>query len=268
MAPRAVVHFRARGRKRFCWSKTTTTSACSAPEFFAGINVRRLARHGADATRVVEKYNGTIDLLLTDIVMPGANGRVLAEGLMKSISDLKVLYTSGYTDSIATLQAIRASSADFIQKSRTFRARESGVRLLNKIRRRRADGLKGRDAVGVSRGVQDLQIANRFHETLGQHLAVGAGHDDVCQQQSRSCRCILGHLHGVGCVAREYDRVAVPAKPSGAERPDVVVVFDQQNSSVRCRSERGALEPSARLGRRHAARNGEGLIPLLARCGR
>jgi len=30
-----------------------------------------------------------------------------------------VLYTSGYTDSIATLQAIRASSADFIQKPYT-----------------------------------------------------------------------------------------------------------------------------------------------------
>ena len=78
-----------------------------------------LARHAADAIRVVEKYDGTIDLLLTDIVMPGANGRVLAEGLMKSISGLKVLYTSGYTDSIATLQAIRASSADFIQKPYT-----------------------------------------------------------------------------------------------------------------------------------------------------
>ena len=78
-----------------------------------------LARHAADAMRVVEKYDGTIDLLLTDIVMPGANGRVLAESLMKSISDLKVLYTSGYTDSIATLQAIRASSAAFIQKPYT-----------------------------------------------------------------------------------------------------------------------------------------------------
>jgi DNA-binding NtrC family response regulator len=78
-----------------------------------------MARHAADAIKVVEKYDGKIDLLLTDIVMPGANGRALAEGLMKTISGLKVLYTSGYTDSIATLQAIRASSADFIQKPYT-----------------------------------------------------------------------------------------------------------------------------------------------------
>lgn len=48
--------------------------------------------------------------------MPGGNGRALAERLVTSMTDLKVLYTSGYTDSIATLQAIRASSAAFIQK--------------------------------------------------------------------------------------------------------------------------------------------------------
>jgi len=74
------------------------------------------ARHAVDAAKVVEEHRGAIDLLLTDIVMPGANGQVLAEQLVKSISGLKVLYTSGYTDSVATLQAIRASSAAFLQK--------------------------------------------------------------------------------------------------------------------------------------------------------
>jgi two-component system cell cycle sensor histidine kinase/response regulator CckA len=78
-----------------------------------------LARHTADALKVAKGYPGKIDLLLTDIIMPGAHGRTLAEGLLKSISDLKVLYTSGYTDSVATLQAIRRSSADFIQKPYT-----------------------------------------------------------------------------------------------------------------------------------------------------
>lgn len=75
-----------------------------------------LARHAADAVRLAEAHGGTIELLLTDIVMPGDSGRVLAERLLQSISGLKVLYTSGYTDSVATLQAIRASPADFIQK--------------------------------------------------------------------------------------------------------------------------------------------------------
>jgi two-component system, cell cycle sensor histidine kinase and response regulator CckA len=78
-----------------------------------------LARHAVEALKVAEQYGGKIDLLLTDIVMPGANGRILAERLLESINGLHVLYTSGYTDSIATIQAIRTSSADFIQKPYT-----------------------------------------------------------------------------------------------------------------------------------------------------
>ena len=75
-----------------------------------------LARHAADAEKLAAEYGGTIDLLLTDIVMPGVNGLALAERLVKSISGLKVLYTSGYPNSVAALQAIRAVSADFIEK--------------------------------------------------------------------------------------------------------------------------------------------------------
>ena len=75
-----------------------------------------LARNAADAEKLAGAYGGKIDLLLTDIVLPGINGRALAERLLKSISDLKVLYTSGYTDSVAAVQAIHASSAAFIQK--------------------------------------------------------------------------------------------------------------------------------------------------------
>ena len=78
-----------------------------------------LARHAADAVKIAGEHSGTIDLLLTDIVMPGANGRLLAECLLRSIGNLRVLYTSGYTDSEETLQAIRSSSADFIQKPYT-----------------------------------------------------------------------------------------------------------------------------------------------------
>jgi CheY-like chemotaxis protein len=75
-----------------------------------------VARHAVEAVKLAANYSGKIDLLLTDIVMPGVSGRALAEQLTESMDDLKVLYTSGYTDSLATLQAVRASSASFIQK--------------------------------------------------------------------------------------------------------------------------------------------------------
>jgi two-component system, cell cycle sensor histidine kinase and response regulator CckA len=77
---------------------------------------------------VAEGHSGMIDLLLTDIVMPGVDGRALAEHLSKSIRDLRVLYTSGYTESATTLEAVRTSSAAFIQKPYSLDALARKVR--------------------------------------------------------------------------------------------------------------------------------------------
>lgn len=57
------------------------------------------AENGEDALEVAARYAGTFDLLLTDVVMPGMNGRVLAEHLLRRQPGMKVLYMSGYTDS-------------------------------------------------------------------------------------------------------------------------------------------------------------------------
>src|SRR5487761_1437237 len=57
------------------------------------------AADGAEAEQVAAQALGPIHLLLTDVVMPGINGRVLAERLAPLYSAMKVLYMSGYTDS-------------------------------------------------------------------------------------------------------------------------------------------------------------------------
>ena len=57
------------------------------------------AESGEDALEVAARSGGTFDLLLTDVVMPGMNGRVLAEQLSPRQPGMKVLYMSGYTDS-------------------------------------------------------------------------------------------------------------------------------------------------------------------------
>jgi len=52
---------------------------------------------GADAIRIARGYKGQIHLLLTDMVMPGMNGRTLAEKLTKMYPDMRIAYMSGYT---------------------------------------------------------------------------------------------------------------------------------------------------------------------------
>lgn len=57
------------------------------------------AGSGEEAVEVAANHGGTFDLLLTDVVMPGMNGRVLAEQLLPRQPGMRVLYMSGYTDS-------------------------------------------------------------------------------------------------------------------------------------------------------------------------
>jgi two-component system, cell cycle sensor histidine kinase and response regulator CckA len=57
------------------------------------------AASGEEALELAARSGITFDLLLTDVVMPGINGRVLAEELLPRHPGMKVLYMSGYTDS-------------------------------------------------------------------------------------------------------------------------------------------------------------------------
>jgi len=60
------------------------------------------AGSGEEALEVAARFGVTLDLLLTDVVMPGMNGRALAEELSPRQPGMKVLYMSGYTDSFIT----------------------------------------------------------------------------------------------------------------------------------------------------------------------
>ena len=73
------------------------------------------ASNGIGALETCRTYSGTIDLLLTDVVMPGLSGPELAQTAMSMRPKLRVIYVSGYIDRQIDLDAL-GSGATFLQK--------------------------------------------------------------------------------------------------------------------------------------------------------
>ena len=74
------------------------------------------AKNGAEALDLSQRYPGTVDLLLTDIVMPGINGRLLADQLIQLRPDIKIVYMSGYTGQAVGAHRILDPGSIFLQK--------------------------------------------------------------------------------------------------------------------------------------------------------
>ena len=70
----------------------------------------------AEAMEIPGDHGKKIDLLLTDVVMPGMNGREFADHLKSTWPDLKVLFMSGYTEDIIAPQRIQEQGVCFLQK--------------------------------------------------------------------------------------------------------------------------------------------------------
>lgn len=78
------------------------------------------ASNGAEALSLVQATSEKIDLLLTDVIMPGMNGRNLADKLAAEKSEIKVLFMTGYSDEAIFRHGILEKGQSFIQKPFTF----------------------------------------------------------------------------------------------------------------------------------------------------
>jgi two-component system cell cycle sensor histidine kinase/response regulator CckA len=75
------------------------------------------SENGGEAIRVRDQYGkNDIHLLITDVIMPGMSGKTLADMLLKTSPDMRVLYISGYTDDAIVRHGVIEKGISFLQK--------------------------------------------------------------------------------------------------------------------------------------------------------
>jgi len=85
------------------------------------------AKSGKEALDIARPYlsskNATesIDLVVTDLIMPGMNGKVLADKIVKLSDSVKILYTSGYSEDYINDENIDLNEEQFLQKPFTIK---------------------------------------------------------------------------------------------------------------------------------------------------
>jgi two-component system, cell cycle sensor histidine kinase and response regulator CckA len=98
------------------------------------------AESGEDALEICQQKQGKIDLVITDLVMPGIGGQELARQLGEQYPNVRVLFTSGYTEgTVAQLEMLQEGSS-FLPKPYSVADLSSAIHRILALRSLRKDG--------------------------------------------------------------------------------------------------------------------------------
>jgi DNA-binding NtrC family response regulator len=86
------------------------------------------AANGQDAMDLAQRYPGRIDLLLTDVVMQPLSGPMLAENLMRSRPEMKVIYISGYANASLAPDGVLKPGTILVHKPFTMKILSAKLR--------------------------------------------------------------------------------------------------------------------------------------------
>lgn len=74
------------------------------------------AENPEEALRIAKAHEGKIDLLLTDVVMPGMNGREMTQQIRTLYPEIRTLFMSGYTADVIAHRGVLEEEVQFLQK--------------------------------------------------------------------------------------------------------------------------------------------------------
>jgi PAS domain S-box-containing protein len=148
-------------------------------------NLRRLARQylekqgyrileaadAAAALQIAIGHKGVIHLLLTDVVMPGVNGRELADQICVQRPEVRVLYMSGYTENVIGHNGLLDAGVNLLQKPFTLPTLKEKVREVldsEPVPQEAAMSQNARASITASKPVQPFR-ARRFNLHLPLH---------------------------------------------------------------------------------------------------
>ncbi len=86
------------------------------------------AQTGGEALQLCERHSGPIHLLVSDVIMPGLNGRQLADRIAARRSGIKVLFVSGYSDEVLGQKGLLEAGTTLLKKPFTAAALARTVR--------------------------------------------------------------------------------------------------------------------------------------------
>jgi two-component system, cell cycle sensor histidine kinase and response regulator CckA len=86
------------------------------------------AGNGENGIAAAARHSGKIDLVITDVVMPGMGGRELAERILKTRAGTKILYLSGYAEDAVLSEGSLGDNTAFLQKPFTLQNLSRKVR--------------------------------------------------------------------------------------------------------------------------------------------
>jgi DNA-binding response OmpR family regulator len=72
--------------------------------------------NGPEAIATAQAYEGSIHVMLADVILPGASGREIARQVVATRPSVRVLYMSGYTDDVIVQHGVLEQGLAFIQK--------------------------------------------------------------------------------------------------------------------------------------------------------